>query len=133
MYQLPTLSPALLTKALLRAVEQLDLSSELSHVLQIAPEEAAQLRSGSRMLDPEQQEWEGARKIVGLFRTMVEILGTAERAKGWLNAPNDTLGAKPVELLRSADAERVYRYLSAVSKHELRMPPGRRGHRDELQ
>ena len=32
------------------------------------------------------------------------------------------LGANPVELLRTPDAERVYRYLDAVMKNELRLP-----------
>lgn len=134
MYEPPTTSPALLSKALLRAAEQLNLAADLPQLLQITAEETAQLQSGSRLLDPERQEWASALKIVGLFRTMIELLGTAERAKAWLGTPNDTLGASPLDLLRTPDAELVYRYLSAVRKHELRMPPAwRRGHRDELQ
>lgn len=134
MYPQSTMSPTLLTKALLRAADQLNLSVDLSQLLQMAAAETAQLQSGSRLLDPERQEWEGALKIVGLFRTMIELLGTSERAKAWLGTPNDTLGAKPIDLLRTPDAELVYRYLSSVRKHELRMPPAsRREHRDELQ
>jgi uncharacterized protein (DUF2384 family) len=134
MYHPPTTSPALLTKALLRAAEQLDLSADLSQLLQMTPEETAQLQSGSRQLDPDKQEWGSAVKIVGLFRTMIELLGTPERAKAWLGTPNDTLNARPVDLLRTPDAELVYRYLSAVRKHELRMPPAsRREHRDDSQ
>lgn len=133
MYQPPTTSPALLTKALLRAAEQLDLAADLSRLLQIAAEDTAQLQSGARLLDPGKPEWAGAQKIVGLFRTMIELLGTPERAKAWLGTANDTLGARPIDLLRTPDAELVYRYLSAVRKHELRMPPAwRREHRDEL-
>jgi len=129
MYQQSTMSPALLTKALLRAAEQLDLAGDLSQLLQIDTDAAAQLRSGARLLDPEQPEWAGALKIVGLFRTLIELLSTAERAKAWLGTPNDTLGARPVDLLPTPEAEVVYRYLSSVRKHELRMPPaGRREH-----
>lgn len=129
MDQQPAISPALLTKALLRAAAQLDLAAHLSQLLQIGVDETAQLQSGSRLLDPDQQEWDRALKIVGLFRTIIELLGTAERAKVWLGTPNDTLGARPVDLLRSPDAELVYRYLSSVRKHELRMPPAwRRDH-----
>lgn len=123
MYRLPTTSPALLTKALLRAADQLELGAELPSLLEAAPEEVARLRSGARLLDPEHREWDRALKLVGLFRTIIELLGTAERAKAWLGAPNETLGARPIELLPTPDAERVYRYLSAVQKHELRMPP----------
>jgi uncharacterized protein (DUF2384 family) len=134
MYQQSTMSPALLTKALLRSAEQLNLSAELSQLLQIAADEAARLQQGSRLLDPEKHEWDNALKIVGLFRTLIELLGTSERARTWLGTPNDTLGAKPVDLIRTPDAEFVYRYLSSVRKHELRMPPAsRREHRDELQ
>jgi hypothetical protein len=129
MYQQPTMSPALLTKALLRAAEQLDLAADLSQLLRIAAEETAQLQSGARLLDPEKQEWTAALQIVGLFRTLIELLNTPERAKAWLGTPNDTLGARPIDLLRTADAELVHRYLSAVRKHELRMPPAwRREH-----
>ena len=129
MYQQPTMSPALLTKALLRAAEQLDLAADLSQLLRIAAEETAQLQSGGRLLDPEKQEWTAALQIVGLFRTLIELLNTPERAKAWLGTPNDTLGARPIDLLRTADAELVHRYLSAVRKHELRMPPAwRREH-----
>jgi hypothetical protein len=129
MYQQPTMSPALLTKALLRAAEQLDLAADLSQLLRIAAEETAHLQSGARLLDPEKQEWTAALQIVGLFRTLIELLNTPERAKAWLGTPNDTLGARPIDLLRTADAELVHRYLSAVRKHELRMPPAwRREH-----
>jgi len=129
MYQQSTMSPALLTKALIRAAEQLDLAGDLSQLLQIDTDAAAQLRSGARLLDPKQPEWAGALKIVGLFRTLIELLSTAERAKAWLGTSNDTLGARPVDLLPTPEAEVVYRYLSSVRKHELRMPPaGRREH-----
>lgn len=129
MYQYSTLSPALLTKALLRATEQLELASNLAALLNVQPEEVTQLQSGTRLLDPQRQEWQGALKIVGLFRTIVEVLGTAERARVWLNTANETLGGRPVDLLSSADADHVHRYLSSVSKHELRMPPSvRREH-----
>jgi uncharacterized protein (DUF2384 family) len=129
MYQPTTLSPALLTKALFRAVEQLDLTAELPAVMGASPEEIAQLQSGERMLDPQRSEWEAALKIVGLFRTIVEVLGTAERARTWLRTTNDSLGGRPIDLLGSAEAHVVHRYLGSVSKHELRMPPGvRREH-----
>jgi hypothetical protein len=134
MYQQPTMSPALLTKALLRAAEQLNLSADLAQFIKTEAGETTQLQSGSRLLDPEQPEWANALKIVGLFRTLIELLSTPERARAWLGTPNDTLGASPIDLLRSPDAELVHRYLSAVRKHELRMPPAwRREHRDELQ
>lgn len=126
MYQPSTLSPILLTKALLRSVEQLGLTAELPALLRISPEEVTQIQSGARSLDPQRQEWKVALQVVGLFRTIVEVLGTAERARAWLSTENETLGGRPVDLLGSADADVVHRYLDSVSKHELRMPPGAR-------
>jgi hypothetical protein len=124
MYQQSNLSPALLTKALFRAVEQLHLSAEA--VLQLSAQEVAELQSGARLLDPQRPEWEVALKIVGMFRTIVEVLGTVERAKAWLGNENQALAARPIDLLGTADADLVHRYLNAVSKNELRMPPPHR-------
>jgi hypothetical protein len=128
MYQPSSLSPALLTKALFRAVAQLGITAELPAVMNATAEEITQLQSGERLLDPQRREWEGALKIVGLFRTIVEVLGTPERARTWLGTANESLGGRPIDLLASADATVVHRYLSSVSKHELRMPPARREH-----
>ena len=101
----------------------------LPSLLNAQPEEVTQLQSGARLLDPQRREWEAALKVVGLFRTIVEVLGTAERARAWLNTANETLGGRPIDLLGSADAAHVHRHLSSVSKHELRMPPAvRREH-----
>jgi hypothetical protein len=123
---LKQLSPALLTKAVFRAVDQLDLAENVSSLLHVSADEAAQLRAGTRVLDPEREEWQGALQVVGLFRTIVEVLGSVERAKAWLGAPNEALGGRPVDLLGTPDADRVHRYLNSVRKHELRMPPGLR-------
>lgn len=123
------LSPALLTKAVFRAVEQLNLSAQLPSLLHLSADEVARLRAGDRALDADQAEWQGALDIVSLFRTIVEVLGSVERARAWLDAPNETLGGRPVELLTTPQAEHVHRYLNSVSKHELRMPPSvRREH-----
>lgn len=121
-----TLSPALLSKALLRVVEQLCLADALPAMLGAEPEEIARLQSGARLLDPRRQEWQAALELVGLFRTSVEVLGSVERARAWLETANDVLGGRPIDLLRSSDAERVHRYLESVRKHEFRMPPASR-------
>jgi len=121
---LPTTSPALLTKALLRSAEQLELLADLPSLLQLQPEEITQLQSGARFLDPQGPEWARALKVVSLFRILVSLLGTVQRARAWLGQVNETLGARPVELLRTPDDDRVYRYLNAVQKHELRLPLG---------
>lgn len=126
---LKQLSPALLTKAVFRAVDQLDLTENSSSLLRVSADDMARLRAGERVLDPQREEWQGALQLVGLFRTIVAVLGSVERAKAWLGTPNETLGGRPVDLLGTPDAERVHRYLNSVRKHELRMPPAvRREH-----
>jgi uncharacterized protein (DUF2384 family) len=126
---LKQLSPALLTKALFRAVEQLNMTEHLSSLLRVPAEEIARLRAGERVLDPQREEWQSALQVVSLFRTIVEVLGSVERARAWLDTANETLGGRPVDLLGTADADRVHRYLNSVRKHELRMPPAvRREH-----
>lgn len=125
MHRQATTPPALLTKALLRAAEQLGLGPELPALLLLSSEDAAKLQAGTRALDPNGEEWARAQKIVGLFRTLVSLLGTPERARAWLTDTNETLRARPLELLRTADHELVYRYLDAVQKHELLLPTRR--------
>ncbi|WP_129646645.1 antitoxin Xre/MbcA/ParS toxin-binding domain-containing protein [Peristeroidobacter agariperforans] len=120
---LKQLSPALLTKAVLRAVDQLNLAENLASLLHVSVDDAARLQAGESVLDPQREEWQGALQLVGLFRTIVEVLGSVERAKAWLGTPNETLGGRPVDLLATPDADRVHRYLNSVRKHELRMPP----------
>jgi Protein of unknown function (DUF2384) len=123
MLERSTTSPALLTKALIRATDELALAADLPALLQIPAEDAASLQSDGRVLDPQREEWAKALRIVSLFRTLVSLVGTTERARAWLGSPNQTLSACPVDLLRTNDAERVYRYLDAVLKNELRLPP----------
>lgn len=126
---LKQLSPALLTKAVFRAVDQLQMTENLPSLLRVTAQDIEQLQAGERVLDPQREEWQSALQVVGLFRTVVEVLGSVERAKGWLASPNETLGGRPVDLLGTQDAERVHRYLNSVRKHELRMPPAvRREH-----
>jgi Protein of unknown function (DUF2384) len=120
------MTPATLTKALLRAAEQLDLRADLSVLLRLSPDEVARIHSGEATLDTQSEAWGRALKVVSLFRTLVLLVGTTERARIWLISPNAALAACPIDLLRSQEDERVYRYLDAVHKHELRLP----GHRD---
>lgn len=116
-------SPATLAKAVFRSVEQLGLSAELPGIMQMSSADLDSLQAGTSALDPTTEAWGRALRIVSLFRILVSLLGTVERARAWLDRPNDALGARPVELLRTtSEAQRVYRYLDAVTKHELRLP-----------
>ena len=129
MSELSATSPATLTKALVRAADQLGLAADLPTLLETPAQDAAALQAGARTLDPQRAEWARALKLVGLFRSLISLVGTPERARAWLGSPNQTLGASPIEVLRTHDAERVFRYLAAVQKHELRLPTdSRRDH-----
>jgi hypothetical protein len=114
---------ATLTKAMLRAAEQLELTAELPAILRIPPSDLASLQFGERTLDPQRDEWRQALAIVSMFRTLITIVGTVERAREWLRSPNQKLGACPADLLCTVQGERVHHYLDAVLKHEFRMPP----------
>lgn len=119
-----TLSPTLLTKAALRAAEHLGLAADLPSLLQVEPAVATSLQSGERLLDPQWPEWQRAQRLVAVFRALVTLLGDTKRAQAWLAAPNEHLRSAPIDLLRSPDDERLMRYLNAVQKHELNLPPG---------
>ncbi len=125
MVQPSTHDAATLTRALLRVAEQLHFNAHLAPMLGLDESAVATLRNAQRALDPQAEEWAHAQKLVNLYRTLITLLGDVERARDWLSAPNDVLGDAPIAILRSENRERVFRYLNAVSKHELRLPTTR--------
>lgn len=115
-------SPATATKALLRGAELLGLTENLPAILDITAEEFAPLRAGARCLDPAREEWQHAMQLIGLFRSLVALVGRPERARDWLVRPNPALKARPIDVLTSPDRDRLYHYVDAVAKHELWLP-----------
>jgi uncharacterized protein (DUF2384 family) len=116
--------PAVLTKAVLRAAEHLELSTVLPAILGMDAPEWARIAAGERMLDPAREEWQNAVRFAGLFRSLLSLVGTPEQARVWLATAHKTLGAAPVSLLQTPEGrDRVYRYLDAVQKYEIRLPP----------
>jgi hypothetical protein len=116
--------PATLTKAVLRAAEHLGLLHVLPEILEIDPQQLSKMIGGAAMLDRNGAEWTSATRFTGLFRSLVTLLGDSRSARLWLTSSHQTLGAAPAELLRSsAGRERVYRYLDAVQKYEIKLPP----------
>jgi len=121
---LATISPATLTKALLRAADVLHLAQDLPTILGVEAQHWTRLRSGAETLQPDSEEWAIAVRIASLFRSLVTMLGTAESAREWLDMPHRTLGSSPRELLRTdAGRDRVFGYLDAVQKYEIKLPP----------
>lgn len=109
-------APATLTKAVVRAAGFLSLSqAALADVLGISPATASRLVGGSYSLQPaRRREWEFALLFVRMFRSLQAIVGSDHDAQLWLKNENLALGARPLELIRSAEGlVRVLHYLDA--------------------
>ena len=116
--------PATLKKAILRAAQVLNLTQELPSVLGTDANAWTQLSANERALVPGTDEWTGAVKFAGLFRALLSLVGTLPNALAWLDQPHRTLGASPRSLLSNPEGlERVVRYLDAVQKYEVKLPP----------
>lgn len=116
-----TTDPATLKKAVLRAADVLDLTQQLPSILGI---DAASSLANEHALVPDTSEWSAAVRFVSLFRSLVTLVGSVSAAREWLDQSHRTLGASPRALLDSpAGLERVVRYLDAVQKFEVKLPP----------
>ena len=106
---------AVLSKAVARAAERLDVSkSLLAKVLGVSPPTISRLYSGNYLLDPGRKEWEFALLFVRVFRSLDSIVGDESTARKWLNSENRGLNARPIELIRNTEGlVRVVQYLDA--------------------
>ena len=106
---------AVLSKAVARAAERLDISkSLLAKVLGVSPPTITRLYSGNYLLDQNRKEWDFALLFVRVFRSLDSIVGDESTARKWLNSDNLGLNAKPVELIRNTEGlVRVVQYLDA--------------------
>src|SRR3954466_1275287 len=93
---------AVLTKAVLRAAELLELSSaSLARILGVSEASVSRLVSGARSIDPASKEGELALLLVRVYRSLDALVGAdAVQRKAWLHSPNQALAAKPVELIQ---------------------------------
>lgn len=122
-------NPAMLTKAVLRAGELFGLAHALPDIIGLTSAEWSKIANGERLLDPSAPEWQAATRFAGTFRALLTLAGSTDSARTWLATPHQTLGDAPAALLRTPEGqERVYRYLDAVQKYEIKLPP--RGARD---
>jgi transcriptional regulator with XRE-family HTH domain len=109
-------APATLTKAVLRAADFLGLSqAALADVLGVSGATASRLVGGKYSLQPaRRREWEFALLFVRLYRSLDAIVGNDRDAQTWLRNSNLALGARPIEMIRSAEGlVRVLSYLDA--------------------
>ena len=104
-----------LTKAVARAAERLDISrSLLAKVLGVSPATITRLYGGEYQLDQRRKEWEFALLFVRAFRSLDSIVGDESTARKWLNSENRGLNGRPIELIRNTEGlVRVVQYLDA--------------------
>ena len=106
-----------LTKALLRAAELLELSSaNLARILGVSEASVSRLVSGARTVDPQSKEGELALLLVRVYRSLDALVGAdAAQRKAWLHSPNRALNGRPAELILRADGlVGVLNYLDAM-------------------
>ncbi|HKX53355.1 MAG TPA: antitoxin Xre/MbcA/ParS toxin-binding domain-containing protein [Nitrosospira sp.] len=106
---------AVLSKAVTRAAERLDISrSLLAKILGLSPATVTRLYSGDYLLDQRRKEWEFALLFVRAFRSLDSIVGNETSARKWLNSENRGLNGRPIELICNVQGlVRVVQYLDA--------------------
>ena len=106
---------SVLTKAVARAAERLDISRALlAKILGVSPPTVTRLYNGQYKLDQRRKEWEFALLFVRVFRSLDSIVGDEHTARKWLNSDNRGLNGRPVDLIRQTEGlVRVVHYLDA--------------------
>jgi len=106
---------SVLTKAVARAAERLDISRALlANILGVSPPTITRLYNGEYKLDARRKEWEFALLFVRVFRSLDSIVGSEQTARQWLRSENRGLNGRPVDLIRQTEGlVRVVHYLDA--------------------
>ena len=106
---------AVLSKAVARAAERLDISrSLLAKVLGVSPATITRLYSRNYLLDQGRKEWDFALLFVRAFRSLDSIVGDETTARNWLKSENRGLNGRPIELILNTEGlVRVVQYLDA--------------------
>ncbi|MBA3504983.1 MAG: XRE family transcriptional regulator [Betaproteobacteria bacterium] len=113
----PVSDAAVLSKAVVRAARLLELTQrDVSVALGISQATTSRLFAGKYLLSQDRaKEWELARLLVRMFRSLDALWGHEESARLWLGSDNLALGARPKDLLRSVEGMvRVVTYLDAA-------------------
>ena len=106
-----------LTKATLRAAEQLGLSNaQLAEVIGVSGATASRLKSGDRAIDPSTKEGELALMLIRLFRSLDPLIGGDDgKRKNWMGSYNTALLGNPNQLIRKVDGlVRTLAYLDGM-------------------
>ncbi|MGC2031451.1 MAG: antitoxin Xre/MbcA/ParS toxin-binding domain-containing protein [Steroidobacteraceae bacterium] len=122
--QMPRASPStkldprqVLTGAVLRASALLEITqSGLAQILGLSPSTVSRMANGTYTLDIQKKEWELGALFVRLFRSLDALIGANDTsARGWLNAQNQGLVGRPIDLIRSTEGlVRVVQYLDSA-------------------
>ena len=108
--------PAVVTKAVNRAAERLELSNRvLAAVLGLSEATVSRMGNGAYQIEAGSKPFELAVLFLRLFRSLDGIAGGDPTvARAWLRNENTALGAKPVTLIESvAGLVNVVAYLDA--------------------
>ncbi|MBJ2151193.1 antitoxin Xre/MbcA/ParS toxin-binding domain-containing protein [Paracoccus sp. IB05] len=92
-----------LGKAALRAAERLGLSArQFARVTGLSEPGVSRLKRGTAGIEEGSKTFELAAMLVRLYRSLDAITGGDEAvARAWISAPNEALGAAPVEKITS--------------------------------
>lgn len=106
---------AVLSKAVARAAERLDISRTLlSKILGLSPSTITRLYAGDYTLEQSRKEWEFALLFVRAFRSLDSIVGAQDTARQWLQSENRGLNGRPIDLIAQTEGlVRVVHYLDA--------------------
>ena len=99
----PSPEAALLTKAALRAAEQLGMANKsLAAVIGVSQATVSRMRSGAYTLQRGQKSFELATLFVRFYRSHDAIVGgDQEVARAWLKNPNTALASAPLTLIQT--------------------------------
>ena len=99
----PEARAAVVTKAVLRAADLLDVKSNvLARVIGVSEPTLSRMRKGSSVVEPNQKPFELAVLFVRMYRSLDAIVGGEEAvARAWLKNDNTSLHGKPVDLIQS--------------------------------
>jgi hypothetical protein len=109
-------APAVVTKAVVRAAERLDVSNRLlAAVLGLSEATVSRMGAGSYELAAASKPFELAVLFIRLFRSLDAITGgDSAVARAWLRNDNTALGAAPISLVTSVSGlVNVVGYLDA--------------------
>lgn len=92
-----------LTKALQNVAKFYALSGkDLKEIIGISEASVSRLHQGQKVIDPETKEGELALLLVRIYRSLNALVGNHhEKAKIWLNSPNQYFQQKPIETMKT--------------------------------